>query len=92
MSKGFFNRPSDDNLKFYPSNYHPHTSKDTYLLDKRETGVQSCTSDLSYGVWENKMGWIAAFGTGGYPNEPPLLEGKTYFNFEWCLCILLAMQ
>jgi len=23
---------------------------------------------------EGKMGWLAAFGTGGYPDEPPLLE------------------
>ncbi|KAG5437333.1 hypothetical protein PCANB_000762 [Pneumocystis canis] len=75
MQKGFPNgRKSNDDLKFYPSNYHGFLGKDTFMTDKRETGVQLYTQETSFNTWENKMGWIAAFGTGGYSNEQPLLE------------------
>ncbi|EMR10778.1 hypothetical protein PNEG_00926 [Pneumocystis murina B123] len=73
MSKNFFSSNQTEDLKFYPSNYG-HLGKETFLVDKRDANMQSCMQDTSFGVWENKMGWIAAFGTGGYPNEPPLLE------------------
>ncbi|KTW28607.1 uncharacterized protein T551_02457 [Pneumocystis jirovecii RU7] len=82
MSKGYFGgRRSGDDMRFYPSNYYGGSAKDTFLTDKRETNMQSHGQEASFGALDNKMGWIAAFGTGGYLNEQPLLEGEVISDF-----------
>ncbi|PVZ98269.1 hypothetical protein BB558_004028 [Smittium angustum] len=65
-----------EELEYYQTNYQESFSRDGYginqapVLDSRDDFLLS-----SYG--ENRMieiSWLSAFGTGGFPDEPPLLE------------------
>jgi len=78
MSYGIGSPPTtgSDQLQFYSSNYD--SSQSGYrnsLQGNRMSGRSTPLAGYSeqYGM-EGKMGWLAAFGTAGYPDEPPLLE------------------
>jgi len=78
------------NLQFYPSSYSNQTVSGTSTpFQAFNSGAQTSAYPSSYGAGFGgqsavsgrmgeqgglTMGWLAAFGTEGYPGEPPLLE------------------
>ena len=62
-----------DQLQFYPSNYSQYdTSGDGYRNSMQGTRMSGRNTPLAgypeqYRI-EGKMGWLAAFGTAGYPD------------------------
>lgn len=78
------------NLQFYPSSYSNQPVSGTSTpFQAFNSGSQSSAYPSSYGAGFGgqpavsgrmgeqgglTMGWLAAFGTEGYPGEPPLLE------------------
>ncbi|KAJ2502768.1 hypothetical protein GGH96_000785 [Coemansia sp. RSA 1972] len=70
----------NDGLEFYQTQYADPSSTAT------GTGVQGSADEFyasSYGTALPivERSWLAAFGTGGFPNEPPLLE-ELGINFQ----------
>ena len=68
---------SPDHLQFYSGAFDsPGYSRggvsgtSTPMMNYSQSG-----ENLSYG---GRAGWMKAFGSGGLPGEPPLLEGITY--------------
>ncbi|KAI9245744.1 hypothetical protein BY458DRAFT_528500 [Sporodiniella umbellata] len=68
-------RGADDNLQFYSSNYDPYANTSYYESNAAPSGEMHSAQYYQQGSF-----W-SAFGTGGYADEPPLLE-ELGLNFE----------
>jgi len=67
-----------DQLQFYSSNYNQYDAQGGYRNSMQGARMSGRSTPLAgypeqYRM-EGRMGWLAAFGTAGYPDEPPLLE------------------
>jgi hypothetical protein len=61
-----------DQLQFYPSNYNQYDTSGGYRNSMQGTRMSGRSTPLAgypeqYRI-EGKMGWLAAFGTAGYPD------------------------
>jgi hypothetical protein len=92
------------NLQFYPSSYSNQTVSGTSTpFQAFNSGAQTSAYPSSYGAGFGgqsavsgrmgeqgglTMGWLAAFGTEGYPGEPPLLEelGVNFGHIKTKVC------
>ena len=86
----YYPQPSANNLQFYPSSYsqqqpvsghstpfqayNADASSNSYPNTGFGTGFQPAVSGRMGEQGGLRTGWLAAFGTEGYPGEPPLLE------------------
>ena len=61
-----------DQLQFYPSNYNQYDTGGGYRNSMQGTRMSGRSTPLAgypeHYRMEGKMGWLAAFGTGGYPD------------------------
>jgi hypothetical protein len=92
------------NLQFYPSSYSNQTVSGTSTpFQAFNSGAQTSAYPSNYGAGFGgqsavsgrmgeqgglTMGWLAAFGTEGYPGEPPLLEelGVNFGHIKTKVC------
>jgi hypothetical protein len=92
------------NLQFYPSSYsNPTVSGTSTPFQAFNSGAQTSAYPSNYGAGFGgqsavsgrmgeqgglTMGWLAAFGTEGYPGEPPLLEelGVNFGHIKTKVC------
>jgi len=92
------------NLQFYPSSYSNQPVSGTSTpFQAFNGGAQTSSYPSSYGAGFGgqsavsgrmgeqgglTMGWLAAFGTEGYPGEPPLLEelGVNFGHIKTKVC------
>jgi len=65
-----------NNLQFYPSTYSSQTQSPPGYGFGGMGSIQPGGGAVGSGSREHGLtkGWLAAFGTGGYDDEPPLLE------------------
>jgi hypothetical protein len=65
-----------DNLQFYTNAYSDAASASPNASYSMNTDYYGTSTSYPPIPPAKEIDFYAAFGTGGYPGEPPLLEGK----------------
>ncbi|OMH80290.1 hypothetical protein AX774_g6276 [Zancudomyces culisetae] len=83
----------DTNLDFYQSSgYSANLDANpdyNQLNDFSYSGEGGSSNQYGYNYGQPvvEISWLAAFGSGGFPGEPPLLQGKLCLFFVFCTLI-----
>jgi len=87
-----YGAPSSNNLQFYSSSYNDVTSGVSGHTTPSQNAYNAYGGIGGVGGGEGSRqlstGWLAAFGTGGYDDEPPLLEelGINFGHIKMKVC------